>query len=179
MDIMVDVVGQRLQTATNLTSFIAGTQEFIRFVFNLDGDWADLLVFAQFTQNGVSYNQYLDQDNGAYLPAEITAGTCTMTLFGSYGNKRATTNYIRLDIEESSLTEDGQSTEITLSLYEQLVTEVQALSTAVDRVENELETLDVNDIQNRLGGLSFLKRTQDQYNAIASPDENTVYIIVG
>lgn len=116
MDIRVDVVNQRLQTATNLTSFIAGTQEFIRFVFNLDNDWANLLVFAQFTQNETSYNQYLDSENSAYLPAEIVAGTCTLTLYGSYENKKATTNYLVLEIEENNLngieptptpTEDG------------------------------------------------------------------------
>lgn len=129
MDIRVDVVNQRLQTAANLTSFIAGTQEFIRFVFNLDGDWDDLLVFAQFTQNGTSYNQYLDDEHGAYLPSEIVAGNCTLTLYGSYGNKKATTNTLILEIEENSLTSDGNSTQITLSLYEQLVTEVHTLST--------------------------------------------------
>ena len=80
MDILVDVVNQRLHTATSLTKFIAGTQEFIRFVFNLDSDWENLLTFAQFTQNGESYNQLLDEDKGAYLPPEISVGTCTLTL---------------------------------------------------------------------------------------------------
>lgn len=129
MDILVDVVNQRLQTATNLTSFIAGTQEFIRFVFNLDSDWDNLLTFAQFTQNGVSYNQYLDEENGACLPSEIEAGTCTLTLFGSYENKKATTNHLTLEITENNLVSDGNSTQITLTLYEQLASEVHSLST--------------------------------------------------
>lgn len=137
MDIRVDVVNQRLQTATNLTSFIAGTQEFIRFVFNLDGDWDGLLVFAQFTQNGNSYNQYLDEDNSAYLPAEIVAGEATLTLYGSYENKKATTDVLTLKIEENNLTEDGESTEITLSLYQQLATEVHRLSTFTEQFESE------------------------------------------
>lgn len=119
MDIRVDVVNQRLQTATNLKSFIAGTQEFIRFVFNLDGDWDDLLVFAQFTQNGVSYNQYLDNENSAYLPSEIGVGICTLTLYGSYGNTRATTNYLTLTIEESKFVADANSTQLT---YQQILT---------------------------------------------------------
>lgn len=137
MDIRVDVVNQRLQTATNLTSFIAGTQEFIRFVFNLDGDWDGLLVFAQFTQNGQSYNQYLDSDNSAYLPAEIVSGEATLTLYGSYENKKATTDVLTLKIEENNLTEDGESTEITLSLYQQLATEVHRLSTFTEQFESE------------------------------------------
>lgn len=135
MDIRVDVVNQRLQTATNLTSFIAGTQEFIRFVFYLDEDWNELTVFAQFTQNGTSYNQYLDNNNGAYLPAEITEGTATLTLYGSYENKIAVTDTLVLEIKKNNIVEDGNSTQITLSLYNQLVTEVQSLSTKVDNID--------------------------------------------
>lgn len=135
MDIRVDVVNQRLQTATNLTSFIAGTQEFIRFVFYLDEDWNELTVFAQFTQNGTSYNQYLDNNNGAYLPAEITEGTATLTLYGSYENKIAVTDTLGLEIKKNNIVEDGNSTQITLSLYNQLVTEVQSLSTKVDNID--------------------------------------------
>ena len=135
MDIRVDVVNQRLQTATNLTSFIAGTQEFIRFVFYLDEDWNELTVFAQFTQNGTSYNQYLDNNNGAYLPAEITEGTATLTLYGSYENKIAVTDTLVLEIKKNNIVEDGNSTQITLSLYNQLVTEVQSLSAKVDNID--------------------------------------------
>lgn len=142
MDIRVDVVNQRLQTATNLTSFIAGTQEFIRFVFNLDGDWDGLLVFAQFSQNGQSYNQYLDSDNSAYLPAEIVAGEATLTLFGSHENKKATTDVLTLKIEENNLTEDGESTEITLSLYQQLATEVHRLSTFTEQFQADYASAD-------------------------------------
>ena len=56
---------------TQLSSFVSGTQEFIRFVFNLGSDWDDLLTFAQFAQDGHAYNQYLDEDNSVWLPAEI------------------------------------------------------------------------------------------------------------
>lgn len=34
------------------------------------------MTFAQFMQNGVAYNQYLDEENSAYLPPEIGVGTC-------------------------------------------------------------------------------------------------------
>lgn len=51
MDILVNVANQKLKIATNLKSLVAGTQEFVRFVFNLTGDWDDLLTFAQFRQS--------------------------------------------------------------------------------------------------------------------------------
>lgn len=140
MDILVDVVNQKLQTATNLTKFVAGTQEFIRFVFNLGGDWADLMVFAQFTQNETSYNQYLDEENGAYLPSEITEGVATLMLYGSYENKIATSDTLTLEIQKNDLVEDANSTQITLSLYNQLVTEVQTLSDTVDTLDDMVDT---------------------------------------
>lgn len=175
MDILVDVVNQRLQTATNLTSFIAGTQEFIRFVFNLDDDWDNLLTFAQFTQDGESYNQYLDNDNGAYLPSEIGVGTCTLSLYGSADNKRATTNFLTLKIEENNFVEDGNSTSITLSLYEQLANEVHTLSVFKDQFKADFAAGDaalqtqINTKANQLDLAAEISRatTAEQTNAAA------------
>lgn len=129
MDILVNVANQKLKIATNLKSLVAGTQEFVRFVFNTSGDWDGLATFAQFRQNGVAYNQYLDDDKAAYLPSEIGVGTCTVMLYGSNGNTIATTNYLTLTIDENILVSDAQSTDISLSLYNQLVSKVNSLST--------------------------------------------------
>lgn len=45
---------------------------------------------------------------------------------------------------------------------------------AAETVQSEVQAL-----QNQLGGLSFVKCTQAEYDAMASHSENTVYIIVG
>lgn len=142
MDILVNVANQKLKIATNLKSLVAGTQEFVRFVFNLTGDWDGLLTFAQFTQNGVSYNQYLDDDNSAYLPSEIGVGTCTLMLYGSNDKTIATTNYLTLFIDENILVGDAQSTEISESLYNQLVTKVNTLLTWNEQNASELIAVD-------------------------------------
>ena len=68
MDIIIKVNGQKLQPVTNLKSIVSGTQEFIRFIFNLDNDWAALTptngnnnhTFAQFVQDGTAYSVFLD-----------------------------------------------------------------------------------------------------------------------
>ena len=127
MDILVNVVNQKLRIATNLKSLVSGTQEFIRFVFNLSNDWDGLTTFVQFVQDGIAYNQYLDDENGAYLPAEIGTGTCTLMLYGSANNTKATTNYLTLTIDENILVSDASSTEISLSLYNQLVNKVNEI----------------------------------------------------
>lgn len=146
MDILVNVANQKLKIATNLKSLVAGTQEFVRFVFNLTGDWDNLMTFAQFRQNGVAYNQYLDENNSAYLPAEIETGTCTLMLYGSNEDTIATTNYLTLVIDDNILVEDAQSTEISTSLYNQLVTKVNALTNFNEQGLADLIAVD-NDLQ--------------------------------
>lgn len=48
MDINVTLNNQKLRVATELNTLIAGTQNFIHFVFKLPKEWNNLLVFAQF-----------------------------------------------------------------------------------------------------------------------------------
>lgn len=149
MDVLVNVANQKLKIATNLKSLVAGTQEFVRFVFNLAGDWDNLMTFAQFSQNGVSYNQYLDDNNSVYLPSEIGVGTCTLMLYGSGGNTIATTNYLTLTIDKNILVSDAKSTEISESLYNQLVTKVNALLTWNEQNAADLIAVD-KDLQQQI-----------------------------
>lgn len=146
MDILVNVANQKLKIATNLKSLVAGTQEFVRFTFNLTGDWDDLMTFAQFQQNGVAYNAYLDENNSAYLPSEIGVGTCTLMLYGSNDKTIATTNYLTLTIDENIIVSDANSTEISESLYTQLVTKVNTLLTWNEQNAADLQAVD-KDLQ--------------------------------
>ena len=128
MNVTVDVQGQKLRVLQNKKEFVAGSQKFVRFQFILDEDWDKLMKFAQFRQNGVAYNSYLDEENSAYLPTEIGEGTCTMMLYGSGGEVIGTTNYITFTIDKNILISDASSTDISESLYQQLVTKINALS---------------------------------------------------
>lgn len=136
MEISVNVIGQKLKVTTNLKCFISGSQKFVKFIFNMDSDWDNLLTFAQFSQNGISYNQYLDDENSVYLPSEIVAGTCTLILYGTGNDVRATTNYLTLIIDENVLVADAQSTEITQSLYEQLVSRINEIGLTQSQIES-------------------------------------------
>lgn len=159
MDILVNVANQKLKVATNLKTFVAGTQEFVRFVFNLPSDWDELLVFAQFIQNGQAYNQYLDEDNGAYLPAEIKEGTCTLMLYGSHNKTVATTNYLTLSIDSNILVNNAHSTEISQTLYTQLVTKVNELTTWNETNSASLVAVDT-DLQKQITNLANTKAAQ-------------------
>lgn len=80
MELLINVINQKLKLATNLKSLVAGTQQFIKFTFNLSDEWDDLLTFAQFIQGENAYSQYLDSDNSVYLPSEIQEGVCKLAL---------------------------------------------------------------------------------------------------
>jgi len=121
MDILVNVINQKLKIKANTKRLVSGTQKFIRFEFSLDDAWDNLLVFAQFIQDGKAYNDYLDENNSVYLPPEIKDGKFNVLLYGSGSNTIATTNYLTFEVDKNILISDAQSTEITESLYNKLV----------------------------------------------------------
>ena len=121
MNILVNVINQKLKIKANTKRLVSGTQKFIRFEFSLDDAWDDLLVFAQFIQDEKAYNDYLDENNSVYLPSEIKDGKFNVLLYGSGSNTIATTNYLTFEVDKNILISDAQSTEITESLYNKLV----------------------------------------------------------
>ena len=127
MSIIINVIDQRMRVQSNKDGIVAGSQQFVKFKFNLSQEWDGLMVFAQFQQNGAAYNQYLDDENSVFLPAEIAAGTCTLMLYGSGGTTIGTTNYLTLEINKNILVSDASSTDISESLYNQLVAKINAL----------------------------------------------------
>ena len=168
MEILVNVIGQKLKIATNLKCFISGSQQFVKFIFNMDDSWDNLTTFAQFRQNDVAYNQYLDTNNSVYLPREIGAGACTLILYGTGGNVRATTNYLTLTIDENILVTNAQSTEITQSLYEQLVNSV---TTTTNRLQDRVSNVE-NVIQGLAGGAPIVVSSVSEMT-----DTEQIYIL--
>lgn len=135
MEILVNVINQKLKATTNMKTVVAGTQEFVLFKFLYGDDWSTLTTFAQFTQNGNSYNVYLDENDSVYLPAEIVEGKCTVMLFGtktvtvggSSKTVRATTNLLEFAVTPNMLIANANSIQLTQSLYDQLVAKVNEL----------------------------------------------------
>ena len=124
MDIFITVDKQKMRCNNNVRSFVAGTQEFVLFNFLLSDEWDNLTTYAQFTQNGKSYNVYLDSDDSAYLPPEIKEGICNLALRGTRENTIAVTEPIKLNLSSNPIQGDLASTGITLTLYEQLVNKI-------------------------------------------------------
>lgn len=133
MEVYINVVDQELRVENNLKYYAAGTQNFVKFVFNLGSDWSGLTVTAQFNQDGVgAVNVKLDANGSAYLPSEIVPGKFTMSLFGVNGSSvRATTNMLEMTMNDNKLTDGISSVTLTPTVYEQFVAEVRAMKALV------------------------------------------------
>ena len=139
MSILINVVNQKMYMSSTMDGIVAGSQQFVKFQFNLTDEWDGLMTFAQFRQNGTAYNQYLDEDNCVFLPPEIGVGTCTLMLYGSHETTIGTTNYLTLRVDENILISDASSTEISESLYNQLVTKINAVTSWNDQSVADIE----------------------------------------
>ena len=113
MDIIVNVVNQKMYIASTMECLVSGSQHFVKFKFNLSEEWDGLTTLAQFQQDGKAYNSYLDENNCVYLPAEIKAGDCKLMLYGSCDTTVAATNHLTVRIGESIFVRDAQTADIS------------------------------------------------------------------
>ena len=103
---------------------------FVKIHFVFDNNWKPLHKVVQFAQDEITYNRVLGIENtSCFLPAELTAGTVKMSLFGydaeATETVRATTVVKTLHIRPSGF--DGENeTPIppTPDLYQQLLQKI-------------------------------------------------------
>ena len=131
------VKGQNIETLEH--EIIAADQiAFVKIHFVFDNNWKPLHKVVQFTQDEITYNRVLGTENtSCFLPAELTAGTVKMSLFGydaeATETVRATTVVKTLHIRPSGF--DGENeTPIppTPDLYQQLLQKIQSASKGTD-----------------------------------------------
>lgn len=115
MDVKVEVFGQRLKIPTNQRTFISGSKNFVRFIFEFTSDWDGITTFVQFQQNGYTYNTFLDSNNAVYLPSKIGDGKCELALYGENDGKTviATANNVSLNIKGNMILINSSAPTIT------------------------------------------------------------------
>lgn len=102
MNVQIKVVGQKLILPDNSYRYISGSRNFIYIVFNLDSDWNNMNVCAEFAQENNVYSYLLDNNNGIHFPSGIEPGVCRISLRGSKDGVTATTDSITLYVDQYS-----------------------------------------------------------------------------
>ena len=119
------VKGQNIETLEH--EVIAADQiAFVKIHFVFDNSWKPLHKVVQFTQDEITYNRVLGTENtSCFLPAELTAGTVKMSLFGydaeATETVRATTIVKTLHIRQWGFEGENSNVPPTPDLYQQLL----------------------------------------------------------
>lgn len=122
------VKGQNIETLEY--EVIAADQiAFVKIHFVFDKSWKPLHKVVQFTQDEITYNRVLGTENtSCFLPAELTAGTVKMSLFGydveATETVRATTVVKTLHIRPSGFEGENNNVPPTPDLYQQLLEKI-------------------------------------------------------
>lgn len=122
------VKGQNIETLEH--EVIAADQiTFVKIYFVFDNNWKPLHKAVQFTQDEITYNRVLGTENtSCFLPAELTAGTVKMSLFGydaeATETVRATTIVKTLYIRPSGFEGENGNVPPTPDLYQQLLQKI-------------------------------------------------------
>lgn len=122
------VKGQNIETLEH--EIIAADQiAFVKVHFAFDNNWKPLHKVVQFTQDEITYNRVLGTENtSCFLPAELTAGTVKMSLFGydaeATETVRATTIVKTLYIRPSGFEGENGNVPPTPDLYQQLLQKI-------------------------------------------------------
>ena len=122
------VKGQNIETLEH--EVIAADQiTFVKIHFVFDKSWKPLHKVVQFTQDEITYNRVLGTENtSCFLPAELTAGTVKMSLFGydaeATETVRATTIVKTLYIRPSGFEGENGNVPPTPDLYQQLLQKI-------------------------------------------------------
>ena len=122
------VKGQNIETLEH--EIIAADQiAFAKIHFVFDNSWKPLHKVVQFTQDEITYNRVLrTEETSCFLPAELTAGTVKMSLFGydaeATETVRATTIVKTLHIRPSGFEGENSNVPPTPDLYQQLLQKI-------------------------------------------------------
>ena len=122
------VKGQNIEMLEH--EIIAADQiAFVKIHFVFDNSWKPLHKVVQFTQDEITYNRVLGTENtNCFLPAELTAGTVKMSLFGydveATETVRATTVVKTLHIRPSGFEGENSNVPPTPDLYQQLLQKI-------------------------------------------------------
>ena len=122
MIVPVVVEGQSLRWYGRIPEIADNSIEFVQLEFRFPEDWDGMIIVAQFTQTQ-TYNCLL-VNNRCFLPMELVAGPCEVSVFGYLNEEvtRGTTIPLKLNISRSGFVSSAETPiPPTPDLYAQLI----------------------------------------------------------
>jgi hypothetical protein len=122
MIVPVVVEGQSLRWYGRIPEIADNSIEFVQLEFRFPEDWDGMVIVAQFTQTK-TYNCLL-VNNRCFLPMELVAGPCEVSVFGYLNEEvtRGTTIPLKLNISRSGFVSSAETPiPPTPDLYAQLI----------------------------------------------------------
>lgn len=122
MIVPVVVEGQSLRWHGRIPEIADNSIEFVQLEFRFPEDWDGMVIVAQFTQ-AKTYNCLL-VNNRCFLPMELVAGPCEVSVFGYLNEEvtRGTTIPLKLNISRSGFVSSAETPiPPTPDLYAQLI----------------------------------------------------------
>lgn len=129
MIVPVVVEGQSLRWYGRIPEIADNSIEFVQLEFRFPGDWDNMVIVAQFTQTK-TYNCLL-VNNRCFLPMELVAGPCEVSVFGYLNEEmtRGTTIPLKLNISRSGFVSSAETPiPPTPDLYAQLIEYFSSIS---------------------------------------------------
>lgn len=122
MIVPVVVEGQSLRWYGRIPEIADNSIEFVQLEFRFPEDWDNMVIVAQFTQTK-TYNCLL-VNNRCFLPMELVAGPCEVSVFGYLNERvtRGTTIPLKFNISRSGFVSSAETPiPPTPDLYAQLI----------------------------------------------------------
>ena len=109
MIVRVAISGQELYWHSAPPRLASDSVNQVVFEFLPSSDWDGFAMVAQFTQNGNTYNQVVE-DGHAKMPVEIGVGKLELSVFGTSGSEsRNTVVALETVVRQSGFKSDGQT----------------------------------------------------------------------
>ena len=130
MNLLFNIENQYI-TQAHTKYVVSDSVEYLTASFTFTEDWDGFAKTAVFKGDGDAYSVLLEK-NKCTVPHEVISGRFSVSVFGTNGSTRITTDCAYITVQRSGYAEGETPQSPTPSVYEQLLDGTSKLQTAVD-----------------------------------------------
>ena len=130
MNLLFNIENQHI-TQAHTKHVVSDSVEYLTSSFTFSEDWDGFIKTAVFKGENGTYSVLLENDR-CTVPHEVISGRFSVSVFGTNGGTRITTDCAYITVQRSGYAEGETPQSPTPSVYEQLLDGTSKLQTAVD-----------------------------------------------